>query len=244
MRNCLVSVATAVANRILHFTTVPSHRLERLMKHCIMSVLLVVLIAAPASAQLLFGYEDGETGSPYSGNPAAYVVTPSNVGVTQGLQSIQATVPVPTYGGVLSSQFTDAVLANTINSAPYVLIDMTVPDKVFNWGNIDLAFFQTDIRPGADGDETGWSPTFALSPGQTVTLQIPLTNTQFGSPHITLDPAQPWSYQINMSFSPGDNVTGPYVFQFDNLRAVPEPATWGLLTLGAVVLGVVRRRRS
>ena len=244
MRSRLVCVATMFASREVPFAFVPSHRLERLMKCYALSALLVVLLAAPVSAQLLFGYENGESGMPYIGNPAAYVVTPSNVGVTQGVQSIQATVPVPLFGGPQNAFLTDAARATVINNSPYMLIDMTVPNKGFNFGNIDVTFFQTGIRgPGNDADETGFSPTFALSSGSTVTLQIPLTNTQFGTPHITLDPSQPWAYQIDMSFVAAAGVTGPYTFQFDNLRAVPEPASLGLISMGAVVFGFVSRRR-
>ena len=49
MRSRLVRVATMFANREVPFTFVLSHRLERLMKCCIMSVLLVVLLARPVS---------------------------------------------------------------------------------------------------------------------------------------------------------------------------------------------------
>jgi PEP-CTERM motif len=214
------------------------------MKCCIMSALLVVLYAAPVSAQLLFGYENGEIGMPYIGNPPAYVPTLSNVGVTQGVQSLQVTVPAAGFGGPQSATLTDAARATTINNSPFMLIDMTVPNTQFNFGNIDVTFFQTGIRgPGLDADETGFSPTFALSSGSTVTLQIPLTNTQFGTPHITLDPSQPWAYQIDLSFGPAQGMVGPYTFQFDNLRVVPEPATLGMLSMGAVVLGFVSRRR-
>jgi hypothetical protein len=232
------------ASREVPFTFLPSHRLERSMKCCIMSALLVGLLAAPASAQLLFGYENGEVGMPYVGNPAGYVTTLSNVGVTQGVQSLQTTAPIPAFGGPgNAAAFTDASRATIINNAPSVLIDMTVPQKGFNFGNIDLQFFQAGMRGGAGFDETGFSPTFALSSGSTVTLQIPLTNTQFGTSHITLDPSLPWSYQIDLSFGPASGVTGPYTFQFDNLRAVPEPASLGLLSMGAVVFGFVNRRR-
>ncbi len=243
MRSRLVCVATMFANREVPFTFLPSHRLERLMKCYIISALLVVLLAAPVSAQLLFGYENGESGMPYIGNPIAYAPSLSNVGVTQGIQSLQVTTNFPGFGGPQSAFLTDAGRATAINNSPYMLIDMTVPTTQFNFGNIDVTFFQTGIRgPGLDADETGFSPTFALSSGSTVTLQIPLTNTQFGTPHIALDPSQPWAYQIDMSFGPAQGVVGPYTFEFDNLRAVPEPASCGLFAIGLVAAGFARRR--
>lgn len=216
------------------------------------AVAATLMGAASANAQLLFGYEAGEIGFPYAGNPAAYTVATTNTAppVTQGTQAITASIGagLQLFGGPGSAAFTDAARANLINSSPAVLIDMTVPDpnpgvNDFNFGNIDLQFFQTGIRPGGDNDETGFSSTFAFSDGQTITLMMPLTNTQFGSPHITLNPNMPWSYQIDLSFGRAAGNTGPLTFGFDNLRAIPEPAA--LLSAGAMgALMLIRRRRG
>jgi hypothetical protein len=218
----------------------------RLSLLCAAAVVFVGV--ASANAQLLFGFEDGEPGHPYAGNPAPYVTTITTTAppVTQGTQALSVTINAGQFfGGPGSAQFTDAVRAALINGAPAVAIDMTVPDALagapdFNFGNIDLQFFQTGIRPGADNDETAFSPTFATSDGQTITLQIPLTMTQFGSPHITINPALPWSYQIDLSFGRAAGNTGPLTFGFDNLRAVPEPGALALL--GLTGLALIRRR--
>src|SRR5688572_4934784 len=207
---------------------------------CALCAALIGLFAAPLSAQTLFSYEAGETGQPYIGNPALYTVSTSlTTGVTHGLQAIQVSIPVPAFGGPQSAVFTDANLANLINGADELLIDMTVPNIPFGFGNIDLQFFQDEIRPGFDFDETRFSPTFATSSGQTITLAIPLTTTQFGSPRITLDPTEPWAYQIDLSFNSA--AQGPFVFQFDNLRVVPEPAS--MVGVGLLALSLVARRR-
>lgn len=208
---------------------------------CAVAAAFVGLGAMSASAQVLFSYEVGEPGMPYVGNPALYVTTPSAIGVTHGVQSMQTSVALPAvFGGPGSSVLTDAARANAINGASEILIDMTVPQQAFGFGNIDLQFFQTNIRPGFDFDETRFSPTFALSSGQTITLAIPLTTTQFGTPHLTLNPALPWSYQIDLSFNSA--AAGPFVFQFDNMRVVPEPASIGAIALSGLAL--VRRRRA
>lgn len=210
---------------------------------CAVAVAFLGFSALSAPAQVLFGYEPGEPGIPYAGNPALYVTTLSTTtGVTQGLTALQTSVAVPAvFGGPGSAAFTDATRANLINGASEILIDMTVPNKQFNFGNIDITFFQTGIRPGGDADETRFSPTFALSSGQTITLAIPLTTTQFGTPHININPALPWSYQIDLSFNTG--VAGPFVFQFDNLRVVPEPTSLAAVAaMGGLTL--VRRRRA
>ena len=202
----------------------------------------VMCLSTTVRAQTLFSYEPNEPGMPYTGNPGIYTAsTTTTTGVTDGTQALQASVPAPLiFGGPGSAAFTDATRASEINSASAVLIDMTVPNKSFGYGNIDLSFFQEGLRGAAGADETGFSPTFALSPGQTITLQIPLTNTQFGSPHIVLDPSLPWSYQIDFSFNSADQ--GPFVFQFDNLRVAPEPASLCSIAMGGLLL--VRRRRS
>jgi hypothetical protein len=210
---------------------------------CAATVAALLLSTASARAQTLFSYEVGELGMPYIGNPATYIPAAGVLGVTNGVASLQVTGLVIAFGGPQSAFLTDAARANAINAAPAVLIDMTLPtNATFGFGNIDLTFFQTNIRPGFNNDETGFSGTFALAaPGSTITLQIPLTNTQFGTPHLTLDPGQPWAYQIDLSFnSPSP---APYVFHFDNLRVVPEPAT---AALGALLGGglVLRRRRA
>jgi len=210
---------------------------------CALAVFVVMLCTASANAQLLFSYEAGETGMPYIGNPALYVTsTSTTTGVTNGLQALQVTVPIPTFGGPTNAtRFTDAARANLINSSDFLAIDMTVPNIPFGFGNIDLQFFQTNIRPGFDADETRFSPTFATSSGQTVTLIIPTTTTQFGTSRIHIDPSQPWAYQIDLSFNSANQ--GPFTFQFDNLRAIPEPAA---LSGCALVSGLtlLRRRRG
>jgi hypothetical protein len=208
--------------------------------YCAVAVFMVMLCAASANAQTLFSYEIAEPGTPYIGNPALYTVTPSVIGVTNGVQSLQASVPVPAFGGPQSAFLTDAARANLINSSDFLAIDMTVPNVAFGFGNIDLQFFQTNIRPGFNADETRFSPTFATSSGQTITLIIPTTLTQFGTSRIHLDPTQPWAYQIDLSFNSA--APGPFVFQFDNLRAIPEPAMLsGCALMGG--LAVLRRRR-
>jgi hypothetical protein len=217
------------------------------------AVAVILLGAASANAQLLFGYEPGEAGLPYFGNPAAYTVATTNTvpPVTQGTQAINVSIPagLQPFGGAQSAMLTDAARVALLNSSPFVQIDMTVPDPRvgtpdFNFGNVDLQFFQpggTLPGPGSS-DETGFSGTFALSDGQTITLTIPLTNTQFGSPHLTLNPALAWAYQIDLSFGRAAGNTGPLTFGFDNLRAIPEPAS--LLSAGAAVgLMLIRRRR-
>jgi len=210
---------------------------------CAAAVFVVMLCVTSAQAQLLFSYEAGETGMPYVGNPPLYTVSTSvTTGVTNGAQALQVSVPLPTFGGPTNAtRFTDAARANLINNSDFLAIDMTVPNIPFGFGNIDLTFFQTNIRPGFDADETRFSPTFAASSGSTVTLIIPTTTTQFGTPRIHLDPTQPWAYQIDMSFNSAAN--GPFVFQFDNLRAIPEPATLSCCAL-AGGLALLRRRRA
>lgn len=206
----------------------------------------LLMVASSAQAQLLFGYENGEPGLPYAGNPASYVVSLTGAvpPVTEGVQALAVRANTNLFGGPASASMLNPTAANIISGSPAVLIDMTVPNVPINFGNIDLQFFQVGMRGGAGFDETGFSPTFALSPGQTITLQIPLTNTQFGSPQIILDPNVPWSYQIDISFGLPGGGTFPLDFGFDNLRAIPEPASFAGAALLVGSLGMARRRRA
>jgi len=207
--------------------------------------MVLTICAGSAWAQTtVFSYEPGEAGMPYHGNPGTYVVgTSTTVGVTHGTQSLSVTSNLITFGGPQSSLFSDNGRAFLFNGATDVLIDMTVPQNVtFGFGNIDLTFFQTGMRGGAGFDETRFSPTFATAaPGSTITLDIPLTNTQFGSPRIVLDGSQPWAYQIDLSYNTGSSP--PFTFNFDNLRLVPEPASAGMLCLLSGTLLGKRRQR-
>ncbi len=130
MRSRLVRVATMFANREVPFTFVLSLQIERLMKCCIMSVLLVVLLHGPVPRNSCSVMRMASTGMPYAGNPPAHAALLSTTtGVTQGSQGLQVTVPGPGFGGPGSAAFTDAGRATTINNSPYMLIDMTVPRK-------------------------------------------------------------------------------------------------------------------
>jgi hypothetical protein len=211
---------------------------------CAAAAAALLVGASSARAQLLFGYEAAEPGMPYTGNsPAVYTVgTSTTNGVTQGLQSLQVTGAFPSFGGPASSALTDATRVALLNGAPAVLIDMTVPNVAFGFGNIDLHFFQPANPVALEQDqETNFSPTFATSSGQTVTLRIPLTlQGRPANTKLHLDPTQPFSYQIDLSYNSAAD--GPFTFYFDNLRAevVPEPTSLAGCAAGALFL---RRRR-
>src|SRR5688572_26553010 len=96
-------------------TSTSGGQMMRLSMLCAAAVVLVG--AASADAQLLFGYEAGEPGHPYAGNPAPYVtsIVTTTPPVTQGTQALSTTINAGQFfGGPGSAAFTDAVRAAII----------------------------------------------------------------------------------------------------------------------------------
>ena len=115
----------------------------------------------------------------------------------------------------------------------------------WNNGDLDNAVF------GIQNQFTDTVSIAALGAGQHNDLRIDLDseffsgesfNEIFGDDVSDLDVASAFQFYISKN---GGAQGSPVTVYIDNVRfVVPEPATFGLLGVGAVVLGAMRRRRS
>jgi len=214
----------------------------------------IAFTAVSANAQLIFGYEANEPGLPYTGVPAAYTAGTSNVPspagpVTQGLQAITVSTTTGGFGGPRSSVLTDAGRVALFNTRPSITLDVQLPSVQLNFGNLDLHIFQGgNPNPALQDQETAFSlgNLGAFAPNSHQTVTIPLTGLQIGGNaqgHVELDPTLPWQYQIDIAVGYAAPITGGVTWGFDNMQAVPEPASivGASIVLGGLVLG--RRRK-
>jgi hypothetical protein len=171
---------------------------------------------------------------------------------------------------VTGATFVGALTSNvhsSINDPPgvsYLTFDMTVdPAGGFpgSFAVVGVTIFGASQPDYPGGQQFGLQAQFAdfehiggKAPG-TYAVQIDLSSATHP---LTFAPNQSFNQIFGTVGSGPDDVipTGvqlylnksndaPVTVYFDNVRvAIPEPATWGLLSLGAVALGMIRRRRS
>jgi hypothetical protein len=178
------------------------------------------------------------------------------IGVTHLENSMRYTVGV---GGFVGAR--TEIVPPTVNNPPgvkYVLFDLTLPEAYPDtFANMGVTFFGHALnKPG--GPEFGHQIQFAdellmasLGAGTHLNQRIDLDasvgpysfgigqpfNTVFGPGQDQITVSSAFQFYINK------NVLTPITIYIDNVRfVVPEPATFGLLGMGAVVLGVMRRR--
>lgn len=207
--------------------------------------------ANSANAAVVFGFEPGESDLPFTGNgPFDYSTGISTTtGVTQGTQALSITASDNSFGGALSASAVNATAAALLDSATSVTLDLTVPNFTFNYGNIDLHFFQPmNANAQNQSQETKFSPTFATSSGSTVTLTIPLAlQSRPSGTSLNLDPTLPFSYQIDFSFGPDVNEDAGQTITFDvdniSTTTVPEPASLAGVGIASAALMSRRRKR-
>jgi hypothetical protein len=159
-------------------------------------------------------------------------------------------------GGFVGAR-TETVIPATLNNPPgvsYVLLDMFVPDPLpvgLTFADMGITIFGHDIDGGTFGIQNQFTDTVsiaALGPGQHNDLRIDLDseffsgqsfNEIFGNDVSDLDVASAFQFYISK------NAGVPLTVYIDNVRlAIPEPATAMMLGLGAIVVGVSRRRRK
>jgi PEP-CTERM motif len=218
--------------------------------------MLVCAVGAQAQTTLAYSFE---VPVPPSGGPdgffglGATVTQEPVLGVTHLENSMRYAAGT---GGFVGAR-TETVIPPQLNNPPgvsHVLLDMLIPDPLpvgLTFADMGVTIFGHDIDNGVFGVQNQFTDTVsiaALGPGQHNDLRIDLDseffsgesfNEIFGDDTSDLDVASAFQFYISK------NAGVPVTVYIDNVRlAVPEPATFGLLGMGAVVMGVVRRRRS
>lgn len=218
---------------------------------------LVCADAAQAQSALAYDFEtivlpNGPDG--YFGLGATVSQEPT-IGVTHGDNSLKYVVGV---GGFVGAR-TEAVIPAALNDPPgvaYVLFDLTLTETYTDtFADLGITVFghQLNATPQVFGHQVQFAdqyPMAGLAPGTYLDQRIDLDfsvgpyrpgesfNDIFGPGENDLTVASAFQFFINK------NVLTPITVYIDNVRlVVPEPATFGLLGMGAVVIGAIGRRR-
>lgn len=224
---------------------------------CIAAMVAILVYACAAQAQPpVYSFEDVDASGPDGFFGLGATVTQDTIGATHETHSMKYDVGV---GGFVGAR-TETVIPASLNDPPgvaYVLFDATLPEAYPDtFANVGVTVFGHALNaPG--GAEFGHQVQFLdeaelapLGAGTHRDLRIDLDfslgpyrvgesfNDIFGPGPTDLTVASAFQLYINK------NVVTPITVYIDNVRLiVPEPATCGLLSLGAVALGFIGRRR-
>lgn len=235
------------------------------LRFAAVAIVAILMYAGNANAQLVYSFESPAVNPDGFGpNGGGVTVTQDTLGATAGTHSLKASV-------VTGATFVGALTGNVnplINDPPGVdslLFDMTIgPNDVFPgaFALVGVTIFGASQPDYPGGQQFGIQAQFAdfehidgKAPG-TYTVQIDLNSA-----------THPLTFATGQSFNqifgivgsgPNDVIpTGvqfflnksndaPLTVYIDNVRVVgtvPEPATMGMLSLSAVGLGSIFRRR-
>lgn len=226
---------------------------------CIIAGAMITCTASVANATLAYSFEGGTPPDGFGANGGGVTITQDVIGATQGVNSLKASV----VGGATFVGALTGVVAPAIGDPPGVksiLFDMTIPqggEFTGGFAVIGVTIFGAS-QPGP-GQLFGLQSQFADfehiggKAAGTYTVQIDLTSATHP---ITFDASQ----SFNQIFGPNPGAANdviPTGFQFfinksndapvtvyiDNVRTVvPEPTAVAMLSLGGVVLGLLRRK--
>jgi len=139
------------------------------------------------------------------------------------------------------------LLTHTINiqqaNAANAVIDVYLTQQNLTSLNSSLlSTFTSNTIEGLTANITSYYSAANALWGGTQLQTAPFSGTGVFSGANAINVAGPWSetvrYSLNFTGGPGSNFNGTA-----NLRAVPEPATWGMMLLGFAGIGMALRRR-
>jgi hypothetical protein len=224
---------------------------------------------ATAKAQLAYSFETGTVANPdgFGPNGGGVTVSQDTIGATQATHSMKVSVVTgATFVGALSTVVPATPGGAVLNNPPgvdAVKFDMTINQGDAYAGNgfdiIGITVFGSNAPQGQFGLQAQFAPFIHIdgkAAGLYSDLTIPLTGA---TNPLTFTPNQTFN-DIFTAGIPDASHLNPSGFQFfinksndaptivyiDNVRlvaSVPEPATAGLVVMGAVVLGAIGRRR-
>ena len=227
---------------------------------CVATMFAVLLSAGAVFAQPDYSFEVVVPGGGPPGPDGFFglgaTVTQDTIGATHLLNSMKYDVGV---GGFVGAR--TEIVPPTLNNPPGVvgvMFDLTLTAAYTDtFANMGVTVFGHALNPGGPGtfgNQVQFSDEYPIAGkavgthlDQVLTLGVSVGpyrvgdtfNQIFGPVDANdLTVASAFQFYINK------NVLTPITVYIDNVRfVVPEPATFGLLGVGAVVLGVMRRRR-
>jgi hypothetical protein len=235
------------------------------MRHrfALIAAVAILCCAGTVQAQLIYSFESpAVTPDGFGPNGGGVTIAQDTIGATDGTHSMKASVVTgATFVGALTTN-----LPGPLNNPPGVdaiKFDMTIgPNDVFTGGFdiVGITVFGLNAPLGQFGLQAQFGPFIHVdgkAAGTYTDLTIPLTGA---TNPLTFATGQTFN-DIFTTGTPDANHLNPSGFQFfinksndapttiyiDNVRvvpSVPEPATCGLVVVGAVVLGAIGRRRS
>ena len=225
---------------------------------CIIAGAMITSASSSAHATLAYSFEGGSPPDGFGPNGGGVTVTQDVIGATDGINSLKASVVGgATFVGALTGNITPPI--GDPPGVQSILFDMTIPqggEFTGGFALVGVTIFGAS-QPGP-GQMFGLQAQFADfehiggKAAGTYTVQIDLAsatnqvdfstgsfNDIFGvvgdGPNVQI----PTGFQFFINKSSD----APVTIYIDNVRTViPEPATAALLSLGALAMGVVRRR--
>ena len=233
------------------------------MRHGLVWIAVVALAfsASKANAQLAYSFETGTPASPDGFGPnGGGSYTQDIIGATQGLHSMKVDLAAgDTFVGGLTANINPAPGGASIFDPPgvdYILFDLTIlPGQEFPQGGgfsvMGVTIFGC-TQGGSCGNQAQFNDIEHLdgkAAGLYTNLRIDLNSAANFLPGQSFNqifgasgsgsPLIPTHFQFFFNKS-----AVPETFYIDNVRVgqVPEPATFGLIAMGAVVFGAFGRR--
>lgn len=192
-------------------------------------VVALAMVATGAFSQTLYSFESGLEGWADLAGAPDITLGLSATGATDGVQAMSLTWS----GGFgwIGTSTTAGAVEGALHNAHTILMDITVdPDFAgqSNWANMLVAY-----NDGSYGwRQTGTSTTIPTAAGlHTVSVDVSAIQAP--------NESNPW-FQVFIGVNSAS--AGPRTMYVDNIRAVPEPASF--VALGAGALALLRRRRA